>query len=105
MPIIVTYSNNKDEGDMLNEDKKDFDFFTCDIEIKRQDKIVKYFEEEVNIPVGIRRERGLAILYTSKQSLEKALEYTFNNYESIVNKFNLSETVLDLSTLRKTTRV
>jgi len=95
MSYKVTYSCNKDEGIFL-EDKKDFDFFTCDIEIKRQDKLVKYLEDELNIPIGIRRERGLAILYTSKQSLEKSIEYLYNNYESIVKKFNLTDTILYL---------
>jgi len=104
MSYKVIYSYNKDE-DLFLEDKKDFDFFTCDIEIKRQDKLVKYLEDELNIPIGIRRERGSAILYTSKQSLEKGVEYLYNNYESIVNRFGLTETTLYFTELRKTTRV
>jgi len=95
--IINSHRNISDDNSVFIIDNvPGYAFFECEIEIKSQNKLVDYFKETINIPVEIKREHGLAVFYTSKQSYDKAVDYVYNNYESIINKFHLSVSILYL---------
>ena len=63
--------------------------------------MIDYFKSKIDIPVEVRKLNGLAIFSTSKQSLLKAIDFCYDNYEEIVRKFEINNSTLDLSPIHK----
>ena len=66
-----------------------FTFVKLDISIKDQKRLEDYLKETLGISIRVQREEGLAHFMSSEMSNIKCRKYFYDNYNKLVEKFNI----------------
>lgn len=71
-------------------------FVSLDISIKNQNKLKERIEKDLGISIRVKREGGRAIFMTSKSSNDKARKWFFENYDTLIPEYGISDFELEV---------